>query len=132
MSTRDKLKQALSSLIDERVPITVSAVAKRCGVSHSLIYNNHPDIKDAIKKAKNRQKEQQQAEISRTENEKLVKKVSALETILEKRKGRDDQETINILLAHITEVYSMYDVLLKERNDYAERLCELEKIIKFQ
>ncbi|CAK2397413.1 TetR family transcriptional regulator [Vibrio crassostreae] len=127
MSTRDKLKQALSSLLDERVPITVSAVAKRCGVSHSLIYNNHPDIKDDIKRAKNRQKEEQQAEINRTENEKLVKKVSALEAILKKRKSRDDQETINILIAHITEIYSMYDALLKERNDYAERLYEIEK-----
>ncbi|REG50736.1 hypothetical protein B0G80_7189 [Paraburkholderia sp. BL6669N2] len=41
-----------SSFIALLATISIHAVAARCGVSHSLIYNRYPDLKERIKEFK--------------------------------------------------------------------------------
>jgi hypothetical protein len=107
-------------------PITIKKVAGKCGVSHSLIYNRHPDIKEMINNLKKKQKDEALAEEQKANAVKLLKRNENLERKLADAREKDDKETIAILMAHIQELYSMYDALLEERNAFAHKILELE------
>lgn len=128
MDTREKLLSCVRKIAQNNEPITISKVAEKCGVSHSLIYNRHPDIKEMINNLKKKQKEQALVEQQRARTSKLLKRNENLQRKLDEAQSRDDKETITMLMAHIHEIYSMYDSLLEERNAFAQRILELEKI----
>jgi AcrR family transcriptional regulator len=126
MDTREQLLSCVREFEQNNDPITISKVADKCGISHSLIYNRHPDIKEMINNLKKKQKEQALVEQQKDQAEKLLKRNENLERKLAEAKGKDDRETITMLMAHIHELYSMYDSLLEERNAFAQRILELE------
>jgi predicted Holliday junction resolvase-like endonuclease len=104
----------------------ISKVAEQCGVSHSLIYNRHPDIKEMINNLKKKQKKQKIVDQEKNKTEKLLKMNQHLKKKLSEHKGREDKEMVSVLMAHIHELYSMYDSLLEERNAFAQQLWELD------
>lgn len=99
MDTKEQLLTCVREFKQSNEPITISKVAAQCGISHSFIYNRHPDIKEMINNLKKKQK-------------------------LAVATANDDKETIRILMAHIHELYSTYDSLLDERNQFAQRILE--------
>ncbi len=126
MPTREQLLSCVKEFKQNNDPITITKVADKCGISNSLIYNRHPDIKDMINKLKKKQKEQALVEQQKDQTEKLLKRNENLERKLSQAKKNDDKETIAMLMAHIQELYSMYDSLLEERNAFANRLYDIE------
>jgi len=126
MSTREQLLSCVREFKQNNDPITIKKVADKCDISHSLIYNRHPDIKDMINNLKKKQKEQALVEQQKEQTEKLLKRNENLERKLSEAKKNDDKETIATLIAHIQELYSMYDSLLEERNAFANRLYDIE------
>lgn len=126
MSTREQLLFCVREFEQSNEPITIKKVADKCGISHSLIYNRHPDIKEMINNLKKKQKEQKLVEQQKDQTENLLKRNKNLERKLAEAKGKDDTETISVLMAHIQELYSMYDSLLEERNVFAQRIFDLE------
>ncbi|HBC3534214.1 DUF6262 family protein [Vibrio parahaemolyticus] len=126
MNTREKLISCVREFEYNDESITISKVAERCGVSHSLIYNRHPDIKEMINNLKKKQKEQKLVDQEKNKTEKLLKMNQHLKKKLSEHKGREDKEMVSVLMAHIHELYSMYDSLLEERNAFAQQLWELD------
>ncbi|WP_455291912.1 TetR/AcrR family transcriptional regulator [Vibrio parahaemolyticus] len=63
MNTREKLISCVREFEHNDESITISKVAERCGVSHSLIYNRHPDIKEMFNNLKKNQKEPKRTKI---------------------------------------------------------------------
>ena len=126
MPTREQLLSCVKEFKHNNDPITITKVAHKFGVSHSLIYNRHPDIAEMITKLKKYQKEQALIEQQKDQTEKLLKRNAKLEQKLIEANKNDDKETIAMLLTHIQELYSMYDSLLEERNAFANRLYEIE------
>lgn len=126
MSTREKLLSCVKEFKQNNELITITNVAKKCGVSHSLIYNHHPDISEMINKLKKEQKKQELVEQQKSQTEVLLRRNENLKNKLFQAKKNDDKETIAMLMTHIQEIYSMYDALLEERNAFANRLFDLE------
>ncbi len=126
MSTREQLLSCVKEFKQNNEPITITNVANKCGVSHSLIYNRHPDIKEMINNLKREQKKQEVVEQQKSQTELLLKRNENLKNKLFQAKKNDDKETIAMLMSHIQELYSMYDALLEERNAFANRLFDLE------
>lgn len=126
MSTREQLLACIKEFRENNVPITIKKVSEKCGVSHSLVYNRHPDIKEIINNLKKEQKQQKLVEKQKKHTEKLLIRNSNLERRLSQARQHDDKETIAVLMTHIQELYSMYDALLEERNAFAKRLYDLE------
>lgn len=124
MDTREQLLTCVREFEQSNEPITISKVAAKCGISHSLIYNRHPDIKEMINNLKKKQKENALVEEQKNQTEKLLKSNENLKQKLAVATSNDDKETIRILMAHIHELYSMYDSLLDERNQFAQRILE--------
>lgn len=125
MDTREQLLSCVIEFEQNNEPITISKVADKCGISHSLIYNRHPDIKEMINNLKKKQKEQALVEQQKKQTKKLLKSNENLKQKLAVATANDDKETIRLLMAHIHELYSMYDSLLEERNQFAQRILEL-------
>jgi AcrR family transcriptional regulator len=107
--------------------ISITEVAKRCGISHSLIYNRHPDIRELIKNVKSDQRKQALIKEQYDKTEKLVEQNRKLSCRLKKAKQTNDKQTVNQLMGHLQTIYSMYDDLLEERNEFAKRIIEFEK-----
>ena len=126
MPTREQLLSCVKEFKQNNDPITIKKVADKCGISHSLIYNRHPDIAEMITKLKKHQKEQAIIELQKDQTDKLLKRNENLERKLSEAKKNDDKETIAMLITHIQELYSMYDSLLEERNAFANRLYDIE------
>lgn len=127
MPTREQLLSCVKEFKQNNDPITITKVADKFGVSHSLIYNRHPDIAEMITKLKKHQKKQTLIKQQKDQTEKLLKRNEKLEHKLFEANKNDDKETIAMLITHIQELYSMYDSLLEERNAFANRLYEIEK-----
>lgn len=123
MSTRQSIINAIDETIASGGTISIKAVATKIGVSHSLIYNRYPDLKEKIKELKAIQKAEKQASSDRETIASLLGKNNILKQRLEFAKANDDPETIKTLLVHIQQLYSMYDSLLEERNTFAEKLA---------
>jgi Ni,Fe-hydrogenase I small subunit len=126
MPTREQLLSCVKEFKQNNDPITIKKVADKCGISHSLIYNRHPDIKEMINNLKKKQKEQTLVDQQKDQTGKLLKRNENLERKLSEAKKNDDKETIAMLITHIQELYSMYDSLLEERNAFANRLYDIE------
>ncbi|MGO2514430.1 hypothetical protein [Marinomonas polaris] len=124
IETRQQLEAIVTEMIATGEKINVSRVAAKAGVSNALIYNRYPDLKVRIQAAKEiQQSRKEQIEVT-TEVEKLKSKLG---------KAKQNQEEAELMACsyqkqnaqlweHIQEVYSMYDQVLAERNDFAERL----------
>ena len=104
--------------------VNVSRVAQKAGVSNALIYNRYPELKLKIQQAKLGQTQKAKQIESTTEIEKLKgmlakakQKQEEAELSSQAIQNQNDQ-----LWEHIQQVYSMYDQMLAERNDFAERL----------
>ncbi|MEH6479436.1 MULTISPECIES: DUF6262 family protein [Pseudoalteromonas] len=126
MPTRELLLSCVREFKQSNERITIKKVADKCGVSHSLIYNRHPDIKEMINNLKKEQKKQELVEQQKSQTEVLLRRNENLKNKLFQAKKNDDKETITMLMIHIQELYSMYDSLLEERNAFANRLFDLE------
>lgn len=123
-NTRKSLIEALYELVSEGKKVSIKSVADRAGLSHSIIYNRYPDLKCIIKDEKIKQTEQLKRDRDIVELEKLNTKLSSIKRKnqkLEKEKSKDFPS----LLAHIQQVYSMYDQLAEE---HVEALNRLRKI----
>lgn len=123
-NTRKSLIEALYELVSEGKKVSIKSVADRAGLSHSIIYNRYPDLKCIIKDEKIKQTEQLKRDRDIVELEKLKTKLSSIKRKnqkLEKEKSKDFPS----LLAHIQQVYSMYDQLAEE---HVEALNRLRKI----
>jgi AcrR family transcriptional regulator len=128
MDTRDKILKMIEKMLTENECINIHAVAEKCGVSHSLIYNRYPDIKERIKELKKIQQERKKA----ADDEALIGNLLAKNKVLRERVRGDDRvqeaTAFKTLLAHVQEVYSMYDGLLDDRNRLAAKVVtKLEK-----
>ncbi|MEC4718294.1 DUF6262 family protein [Noviherbaspirillum sp. CPCC 100848] len=124
LDTRAKIVQALEQMIAAGENVSISAVAARTGVSHSLIYNRYPDLKERIKALKVRQKVHQKATNDEEVITRLFAKNKALQERIKSKNNGQVEESFRHLLVHIQQVYSMYDQLLDERNKMAERLSK--------
>ncbi|MDU0112294.1 hypothetical protein RT723_04630 [Psychrosphaera aquimarina] len=127
MNTREKLLTCVKKFEESNIPISISKVAGEVGISHSHISNNHPDIRDDIIRIKKEQKIQILIEKKNNKTEKLIKHNETLARKLSLAKDKQADKTIATLMAHIQELYSMYDSLLEERNSFAERILDYEK-----
>lgn len=122
METRELLLSILKQLIKSGEKITVSIVAEKANVSHSLIYNHYPDVLQIIKDAKKQQTSEKDKKTDSQVILKLRKENGVLKKQLSEIEQDDNAKTIELLTSHIQELYSMYDSLLEERNSFAERL----------
>lgn len=102
--------------------ISINAVAFKCGISHSLIYNRYPDLKERIKELKTTQKASQKEANDQAIINGLLAKNKALKNRIKSEDNRQTEESFKLMLVHVQQVYSMYDQILDERNKLAERL----------
>ncbi|MBR8093138.1 hypothetical protein KDX09_27605 [Burkholderia cenocepacia] len=121
--TRARIIAALQEMREAGESISIHSVAARCGVSHSLIYNRYPDLKESIKELKATQKQQRKADDDRALIARLMSETKALQAKTKAGNQENAKESLGSLLAHLQEVYSMYDGLLEERNRLAVKLA---------
>ena len=93
-------------------------------VSNALIYNRYPELKLKI----------QQAKLGQTQKNKQIETITEIERLkgmlIKAKQKQEEAELIaksfqnqnSELWEHIQQVYAMYDQILAERNDFAERL----------
>ena len=89
-----------------------------------LIYNRYPELKLKI----------QQAKLGQTQKNKQIETITEIERLkgmlIKAKQKQEEAELIaksfqnqnSELWEHIQQVYAMYDQILAERNDFAERL----------
>lgn len=119
--TRKTLIDSLHELILEGKKISIKSVAEKAGLSHSIIYNRYPELKCIIKEEQQKQADQLQKNKERNELEKLKNKLLSAK----KKSKKLEQTQINeipALLAHIQQVYSMYDQLAEEHVEVLNKL----------
>lgn len=119
--TRKNLIDSLRELILEGKKISIKSVAEKAGLSHSIIYNRYPELKCIIKEEQQKQADLLQKNKERNELEKLKNKLLSAK----KKSKKLEQTQINeipSLLAHIQQVYSMYDQLAEEHVEVLNKL----------
>ncbi len=123
MDTRNQILVAIEEMLAAGERLSIHAVARRCGVSHSLIYNRYPDLKERIKDLQKSQSIARKA----AEDLQLIAKLTAKNNALRSRRqsgnGKARKEEFEALLVHVQQLYSMYDELLEDRNILANRLA---------
>jgi AcrR family transcriptional regulator len=125
-NSRKSIQEAFEELSAKETKLTISAVAKKAGVSPALIHNRHPDLKQLID-AEIAHRKNVSEEIARhSEIQQLKKKNESLKSQLKKAKKNNSDESVKILLGHITELYSMNDQLLKENDALRKKLKSSE------
>jgi AcrR family transcriptional regulator len=102
--------------------LNIHAVAERCGVSHSLIYNRYPDLKERIKGLKAEQRVRAEARSDSAVVAKLLAQNKVLSTKASSESSARHKAEMAALISHLHEMYAMYDQLLEDRNKLAERL----------
>lgn len=124
METRQQLETIVTEMIASGEKINVSRVASKAGVSNALIYNRYPELKVRIQTAKETQQSRKQQVEATTEAEHLKSKLDKAKTMQEEAELMvcSYQKQNEQLWEHIQQVYAMYDQVLAERNDFAERL----------
>lgn len=122
MDTREQIEQAIQQMMEAGESISINAVAEKCGVSHSLIYNRYPDLKEKIKELKVSQKARQKSDNDEALISSLLAKNKALQEQIKSENSGQAEEAFKSVLTHVQQVYSMYDQLLDDRNKLAERL----------
>ena len=121
--TKIQLEAVISQMIADGEKINVSRVAQKAGVSNALIYNRYPELKLKI----------QQAKLGQTQKNKQIETITEIERLkgmlIKAKQKQEEAERIaksfqnqnSELWEHIQQVYAMYDQILAERNDFAER-----------
>ena len=124
MDTKGQLEAIIHQMIASGEKVNVSRVAQKAGVSNALIYNRYPELKLKIQQAKLGQTQKAKQIESTTEIEKLKGMLAKAKQKQEEAELRSQaiQNQNDQLWEHIQQVYSMYDQMLAERNDFAERL----------
>ena len=124
METRQQLETIVTEMIASGEKINVSRVASKAGVSNALIYNRYPELKVRIQTAKETQQSRKQQVEATTEAEKLKSQLDKAKKTQEEAElmACSYQKQNEQLWEHIQQVYAMYDQVLAERNDFAERL----------
>ncbi|BAX53025.1 hypothetical protein PDPE_1-02691 [Photobacterium damselae subsp. piscicida] len=124
METRQQLETIVTEMIASGEKINVSRVASKAGVSNALIYNRYPELKVRIQTAKETQQSRKQQVEATTEAENLKSKLDKAKKKQEEAElmACSYQKQNEQLWEHIQQVYAMYDQVLAERNDFAERL----------
>lgn len=122
MDTREQIEQAIQQMMEAGESISINAVAEKCDVSHSLIYNRYPDLKEKIKELKVSQKARQKSDNDEALISSLLAKNKALREQIKSENSGQAEEAFKSVLTHVQQVYSMYDQLLDDRNKLAERL----------
>ncbi|MCD9514188.1 hypothetical protein [Photobacterium carnosum] len=124
METRQQLEAIVTEMIASGEKINVSRVAAKAGVSNALIYNRYPELKVRIQTAKETQQSRKQQVEATTEAEKLKSQLGKAKQRQEEAElmACSYQKQNEQLWEHIQQVYAMYDQMLAERNDFAERL----------
>ena len=124
MDTKGQLEAIIHQMIASGEKVNVSRVAQKAGVSNALIYNRYPELKLKIQQAKLGQTQKAKQIESTTEIEKLKGMLAKAKQKQEEAELRSQaiQNQNDQLWEHIQQVYSMYDQMLPERNDFAERL----------
>ena len=122
MDTREMISKTIDEMVASGEKLNVYAVAERCGVSHSLIYNRYPDLKERIKDLKKEQRARADAQGDAALISKLLDKNKSLEAKVNAEDSAKYEAVIAGLVSHLHEVYAMYDQLLEDRNALAERL----------
>lgn len=124
METRQQLEAIVTEMIASGEKINVSRVAAKAGVSNALIYNRYPELKVRIQTAKETQQSRKQQVEATTEAEKLKSQLIKAKQRQEEAElmACSYQKQNEQLWEHIQQVYAMYDQMLAERNDFAERL----------
>lgn len=120
-STRQQLFDSLQQLITQGKKVTIKSVADNAGLSHSVIYNRYPELKSHIKKAQEEQEAQRERLQDKETIHRLTTKLASAKTKVDRSKN-SQEVSIPALLAHLQEVYSMYDQILEERNEFARQL----------
>lgn len=123
-NTKSQLEAIISEMIASGEKVNVSRVAQKAGVSNALIYNRYPELKLKIQQAKLNQTQRTKQIESTTEIEKLKGMLAKSKNKQEEAElmAQSYQQQNNELWEHIQQVYSMYDQVLAERNEFAERL----------
>lgn len=129
MDTKGQLEAIIHQMIASGEKVNVSRVAQKAGVSNALIYNRYPELKLKIQQAKQGQTQKANHIASTTEIERLKGMLVKARQKQEEAECRSQaiQNQNDQLWEHIQQVYSMYDQMLAERNDFAERLKFVEK-----
>lgn len=126
-NTRKSLMEALCELVGEGKKVSIKSVADRAGLSHSVIYNRYPDLKCIIKDEQVKQTERLKRDKDIAELEKLKSKLSSTKRKNQKLEQEKSME-VPALLAHIQQVYSMYDQLAEVHVEALNRLRDYEVI----
>ena len=119
-STRQQLFESLEQLIAQGKKVTIKSVADNAGLRHSVIYNRYPELK-----SQEDQEAQQERLLDKETINRLKTKLASAKTKVSSSKNEQDV-LMPILLAHLSEVYSMCDQLAEERDELARQL----KVIK--
>ncbi len=122
MGTREMISKTIDEMLERGDKLNIYAVAERCGISHSLIYNRYPDLKERIKDLKKVQRAKADAKGDAALITKLLDKNKSLEAKVNAEDSAKYEAVIAGLVAHLHQVYAMYDQLLEDRNKLAERL----------
>ncbi len=122
-TTRTRIVKAIEEMLVANESININAVAEKCGISHSLIYNRYPDLKERIKQLKDTQREKRKAADDKALVANLLAQNKALRQRAKSENRAQDAAAFKALLAHVQEVYSMYDGLLDDRNRLAAKLA---------
>jgi len=124
MDTRTQLVKAIESMLHAGEKITISSVAAKCEVSHSLIYNRYPDLKEWIKDIRKDQIAKQKAEGDENLINTLLARNKTLKLKIKAESSGQEKAAFRSMLVHIQQIYSMYDQLLEDRNNLASRLSK--------
>jgi len=124
-NTRQSLIDALYQLVSEGKKVSIKSVADRAGLSHSIIYNRYPELKCIIKDEQVKQTEHLKRDREIAELEKLKSKLSSVK-IKNQKLEQEKSTDFPALLAHIQQVYSMYDQLAEEHVEALNRLREIK------
>lgn len=126
MDTRELILKTIDEMAERGEKLNIHAVAKRCGISHSLIYNRYPDLKEKIKNLGKVQRAKVSGESDAAAISDLVAENQLLSEKIKAQQPAKYRTLITELVAHLHQVYAMYDQLLEDRNALARRLQKPE------
>ncbi len=122
--TKILIEKVFNEMVENNEKVNISQVASKANVSHSLIYNRYPDLAFKINQFKEMQKNKKAGIKASQDVEHFKKQITHLKTSTEGYKKVSESYRLQNeqLWEHIQQVYGMYDEILAERNEFAERL----------
>lgn len=127
MDTREAITKTIDDMLALDEKISIFSVAEKCGVSHSLIYNRYPDLKERIKELKAVQRQRIKAANVEVAIAKLTAQNKVFKDKLKTQAPARSTTEMRTLLAHMQEIYSLYDALLEDRNKLATKFANLSE-----